>query len=151
MLFLHIFWNFELAHAGSEGVSKPRFKSRPGVECKLREDGIQSRRLSWLQASEGSSKLLRSIGFTDTMTCMVLESSIGRTAACWRACWPRDPHSCVPRSSQLRDYGVCRDGAQARGASRPASKFVDGSLGLAARVREVDVINSFLPSLLPLL
>jgi len=48
-----------LAPAGTEEVAKPRFESRPGVEYELREDGIQSRRLSWLQASEGISKLLR--------------------------------------------------------------------------------------------
>jgi len=50
--------NFELGHAGSEEVAKPRFESRPSVEYKLQEDGIQSRRLSWLQVFEGSSKLL---------------------------------------------------------------------------------------------
>jgi len=38
------------------------------VEYKLREDGIQSRRLSWLQVSEGSSKLLWPKGFRDTVT-----------------------------------------------------------------------------------
>jgi len=37
---------------------------------------------------------------------------------------------------------------RARGASRPASKFVDGSPRLAARVRDVDGICSVLPSLL---
>jgi len=61
-------WNFELAHAGIEEVAKPRFESRPGVEYELWDDGIQSRRLSWLQASEGSSKLLRCKGFRDTVT-----------------------------------------------------------------------------------
>jgi len=43
------------------------------------------------------------------------------------------------------------DGAQARGASRPASKFVDGAPSLAARVREIDGIDNFLPSVLLLL
>jgi len=57
-----------LAHAGIEEVAEPRFESGPGVECKLREDGIQSRRLSWFQASEGSSKLFRLEGFRDTVT-----------------------------------------------------------------------------------
>jgi len=61
-------WNFELAHAGTEEVAKPRFESRPGVEYELREDGIQSQRLSWLQTPEGSSKLRRPKGFSDTMT-----------------------------------------------------------------------------------
>ena len=38
------------------------------MEYKLRQDGIQSWKLSWLQASEGSSKLLRPKGFGDTVT-----------------------------------------------------------------------------------
>jgi len=33
-------------------------------------------------------------------------------------------------------------------ASRPASKFIDGALRLAAGVQKVDGIDSFLPSLL---
>jgi len=51
-----------LAHKGIEEVAEPRFESRPGAEYKFREDGVQSRRLSWLQASEGSSKLLQPKG-----------------------------------------------------------------------------------------
>jgi len=58
--------------AGSEEVAKPRFESRLGVEYELQEDGIQSQRLSWLQASEGSSKLLWPLGFRDTVTCKYL-------------------------------------------------------------------------------
>jgi len=55
----------------------------------------------------------------------VLESSIGRTAACWRTWWTRGRRSCVPLSSRVaRRWNL---GAQARGASRPASKSVDGS------------------------
>jgi len=61
-------WSFELAHARTEEVAKPRFEGQPGGEYELREDGVQSRRLSWLQASEGSSKLLRPKGFRDTVT-----------------------------------------------------------------------------------
>jgi len=61
-------WNFELAHAGTEEVAKPRFASRPGVEYELRKDGVQSRRLFWLQVSEGNSKILRPKGFRDTVT-----------------------------------------------------------------------------------
>jgi len=61
-------WNFELAHAGIEEVAEPIFDSRPGVAYKLREDGIQSRRFSWLQASKGSSKLFRPERFGDTVT-----------------------------------------------------------------------------------
>jgi len=61
-------WNFELVHAGNEEVAKPRLENRLGVEYKLREDGIQSQRLSWLQASEGSRKLLWPKGFRDTVT-----------------------------------------------------------------------------------
>ena len=51
-------WNFDLAHAGSEEIAKPRFESRPGVEYKLREDRIHTRRLSGLQAPEGGSRIL---------------------------------------------------------------------------------------------
>ena len=50
-------WNFELVHAGIEEAAKPRFESRPSVEYKLWEDGVQSQRFSWLQAFGGSSKL----------------------------------------------------------------------------------------------
>ena len=41
------------------------------MEYKLREDGIQSRRFSWLQASEGCSKLFRPerFGVTVTLRC----------------------------------------------------------------------------------
>ena len=56
-----------------------------------------------------------------------------------------------PVLHDLRGDGIYRDGAQARGVSRPASKFVDLSPGLAARVREVDGVDSFLPSLMLLL
>jgi len=31
---------FELAHAGSEEIPKPRCDSRPGAEYKFQEDGI---------------------------------------------------------------------------------------------------------------
>jgi len=41
--------------------------------------------------------------------------------------------------------------SQARGASRPASKFVDGSPRLAVGERGVDGVDNFLPSLLLLL
>jgi len=57
-----------LAHAGIEEVAEPRFESRPGVEYQLWEDGVQSQRFSWLQASEGSSKLFRPERFGDTVT-----------------------------------------------------------------------------------
>jgi len=60
-------WNFELAHAGIEEVAEPRFESRPGMEYKLLEDGVQSRRFSWLQASEGSIKLFWPERFGDTV------------------------------------------------------------------------------------
>ena len=56
-----------------------------------------------------------------------------------------------PVLHELRGNGICRGGAQARGASRLASKFVDCSPHLAARVREVDGVDSFHPSLLLLL
>ena len=56
-----------------------------------------------------------------------------------------------PFLHELRGDGFCRDGAQARGTSRPASKFIEGVPRLAVRVREVDRIDSFLPLLLFLL
>ena len=51
-----------------------------------------------------------------------------------------------PVLHKLRGDGICLDGAQARGASRAASKFADCSPRLAAGVREVDGVDSFLPS-----
>ena len=140
-----------MAHAGSEEIAKPRLESRPGVEYQLREDGIQSWRLSWLQAPEGSSKLLWSIRAIDAVTLrcwnlpqvgQLLFDRPGRLAARGPVC---------PVLHELPGDGVCQNGAQARGASRPVTKFVDGSPHLAARVREVDRIKSFLPSLLVLL
>jgi len=47
-----------MAHAGSEEITKSKFESRPSMGYKLREDGIQSQILFWLQVPEGSSKLL---------------------------------------------------------------------------------------------
>jgi len=41
------------------GIAKPRIESRPGMEYKLWEGRIQTSRLSWVQAPEGGSKLLR--------------------------------------------------------------------------------------------
>ena len=55
-------------HAGTEESAKPRFESRPGVEYELRENGVQSRRFSWLQPSEGIFKLPRPKGLRDTVT-----------------------------------------------------------------------------------
>jgi len=55
-------------HVGTEEVAKSRFESQPVVEYELWEDGVQSRRLSWLQASDGRRKLLRPKGFRDTVT-----------------------------------------------------------------------------------
>jgi len=71
-----------LAHAGSEEIAKPRLESRPDMEYKLREDGIQSLRLSWLQAPEGSSKLLKPKRVQRYCDPQVLGSSTGRTAPC---------------------------------------------------------------------
>ena len=63
-----------------------------------------------------------------------------------------------PVLHQLRGDGICRDGAYMVGESRPASKFVDCSPRLSdcsprlvAGVREVDGVDSFLPTLLLLL
>jgi len=60
-------WNFELAHAGVSKSQNQDLRARPGVAYELCEDGVHSRRLSWLQASEGSSKLFRPEGFRDTV------------------------------------------------------------------------------------
>jgi len=72
-----------LAHAASEEVTKRRVESRSGAEYKLGEDVVQSRRLSWVQASKGSNKLLRPEGLRETVT-LVLESSIRyHQVTCW--------------------------------------------------------------------
>jgi len=121
------------------------------VEYKFRENGIQSRRVSWLQAHEGSSKLLWRKGFRDTVALrcwnlpkvgQLLVDEPGGLAV---------PGPVCPVIHELRGDAVCRDGAQARGVPRPASKFTDGASHLAARVREADAIDNFLPSLLLLL
>ena len=121
------------------------------MEYELREDGIQSRRLSWLQASEGNGKLLRPKGFGDTVNLrcwnlpyvgQLFVEQPGGLAAAGPVC---------PVLYELHGDGICRDGALVKEASRPASKFIDGSPRLAARVREVDGVDSFLPSLLLLL
>jgi len=80
------------------------------VEYELREDGVQSRRFSWLQASEGSSKLFRPEGFGDTVT-----------LRCWNL--PLVAQRLVDQPGglavaglvcsvlhQLRGFGICRDG-----------------------------------------
>jgi len=41
-----------LAHAGREEVAKPIFESPPGMEYKLREDGIQSRKFEFETSME---------------------------------------------------------------------------------------------------
>ena len=140
-----------MAHARTEEVAKPRFERRLSVEYELREDGIQSRRLFWLKASEGSSKLLRPKGFRDTVTLRFwnlpsvdwkIVDHPGGLSVSGTVCLV--PH-------KLRGDGVCQDGALVKGASGPASVFVDASPRLTARVREVDEIDHFLPSLLLLL
>ena len=116
------------------------------MEYELREDGIQSQRLSWLQASKGSSKLLRPKGFKDAVTlrCWNLPS-IGQLLVD-QPSGLSVPGPVCPVLHRLRGDGVCRDRARVKGASRPASKFIDGSPRLAARVREVDGFDRFLPS-----
>ena len=107
-------WNFELARAGIEEVAEPRLESRPSVEYKL---GVQSRRFSWLQASEGSSKLFRPEGFGHTVTLrcwnlpkvgLLLVDEPGGLSVAIIVC---------PILHQLRGDGICRDGAKAGGAS----------------------------------
>jgi len=144
-------WNFEFAHAGIKEVVEPSIESRPGVEYELREDEVQSRRFSWLQTSDSSSKLFRPEGFGDTVTLrcwnlpqvgQLLVDEPGGLAVASLVC---------PVLHQLRSERIRHDGAHAGGASRPASKFVDGAPRPAAGVREVDGVDSFLPSLLLLL
>ena len=120
-----------MVHVGIEEVAEPRFESRPGVEYKHWEDGIQSWRLSWFPASEGSSKVFRPEGFRDTVTLrcwnlpyvgQLFADEPGRLAPACLVC---------PVLHELEGDGICRDGAQARGAFRPASKFADCSPRLA--------------------
>jgi len=92
-----------LAHARSEEVGKPRFESRPGVEYELREDGIQSWRLFELQASEGSSKLLRSKGFR---TEMITEPEWTPARVCILG-WRRTRSRC--NKIDYREVTVCRN------------------------------------------
>ena len=119
------------------------------MEYKLREDRIQFWRLSGfrrLRAAASSSDL--------KVSEILLPSGVEifhRSDSCLLTRLV-DAWSCVLRFSLVRRFGgVFRDGAQARGASRPASEFVDGAPRLAARVREVDVVDSLLPLLLLLL
>jgi len=57
-----------MAQAGIEEVAEPRLENRTGVDYTLPEDGVQYRRFSWPQASEGSIKLFWPERFGDTMT-----------------------------------------------------------------------------------
>jgi len=94
---------------------------------KLREYGIQLRRLSWVQGAEGESKLLWPKKVRDTVTLRswdrpyvgeVLVDKPGRHVA----------HSPVcPVRHKLRGDEVCRNETQVREASRTASEFVDGA------------------------
>ena len=106
------------------------------MECELREDGTQMQRLSWLQASEGSSKLHQPKGLRYTVT-----------PRCWNLLLVRQllvdqpgglaiPGLVCHVLHKLQGDGICkvRDGAQVKRTSRPTSKFVDGSPHLAARV-----------------
>jgi len=61
------------------------------------------------------------------------------------------PGRMFPVLYKLRGHGVFRDLAHAKTASRPSSDFVDGAPRLAGRVRQVDRVESFLPSLMLLL
>ena len=94
-VFLQIFGILSWRKQESEEIAKSRFESRHGVEYKLREDRIQTRRLSWRQAPEGGSKLLWPERARDTLFPQVLGLSIGRTAACWQSWWIRGSQSCV--------------------------------------------------------
>jgi len=76
----------------------------------------------------------------------VLESSIGRQLLVDEPGGLVAAGSVCPVLNELRDDGICRDGAQVRGASRPTCKFADCSARLVVGVREVDGVDSFLPS-----
>jgi len=97
-------------HAGIEEVAEVRLESPPGVEYKLSENGVQSRRFSWFQASDGSSKLFWPEGFGDivTLRCWNLPQvgqlfvdEPGGLAVASLVC---------PVLHRLRGDGICRDG-----------------------------------------
>ena len=97
-----------------------------------RNDGIQSRRLSWLQAPEGSSKLLWPKWVRDTVTLRCWDlPQVGQLLV-------DNPERLVSPGPvyhilhKMRGNGVCRDMVQARGASRLASEFLDRAPRLAA-------------------
>ena len=147
MLFSR-FLEFWVGACKNWGVAKPWFESRPAWSInsgKMESNPREFPGFKRLRAAASSS------GFRDTVTfwcCnlpwvgQLLVDEPGGLAI---------PSSLFPIRRELWRDGVRRDGAQARGVSRPASKFVDGYPRPAARVREVDGIDCFLPSLLPLL
>jgi len=64
--------------AGSEEIAKPRFESRPGVEYKLWEDGIQTRQpvaqeLDMIHILHGCKfcRLISGVGVLDQICCLV--------------------------------------------------------------------------------
>jgi len=113
-------WNFELAHAGIEEVAESRFESRPGVD-------LNSGKMETNPRDFPGFKLLwpESFGDTVTLRCWNLPQA-GQLFVDEPGGLAVYSHVC-PVLLQLRGDGICRDGAQAGGASRPASKFVNCS------------------------
>ena len=99
---------------------------------------MESWRLSWLQAFEGSSNLLRSKGVRKYCEPQVMESSIGRTAPCWPVSWTRDPRElCTPFFTSSEAMKVAERGHWRK--ERPdlpvSLLMVLHALGLSARSR----------------
>jgi len=113
-----------------------------GVEYKLQEDEIQTRRLSWPQSREGGSKIIwpKRVGNTVSLRCWNLP----------QAGQQLDELGGLPPPVACALFFTICDAktGTARGTSRITSKFFDGALRLAARVQAVDGIDSFFPSLL---
>jgi len=137
-------WGFWVGAGRKCGNRKTSiWKPTQRVVYKLLENKIYTRRLPWLQAPEGGSKLLRREGARDTIF-----PSIGRTALVGEPGGLAAPGHVCPVLHELWGNGFCWDGAYTGGASRPASEFIDGAPCHAAGVWEGDGIDSFLPSLL---
>ena len=108
---------------------KSRFQSRPGVEYELREDGVQCRRLSWVQASEGSSTLLRSKGFRDTVTLRCFHRS--ETSLLTSLVDSQFPVLCAPffTSCEAMEFAVTAVGCPGRNSRRLGLGWCRCSIG----------------------
>jgi len=113
-------WNFQLEHAGSEksqnqdlraspalSINSGKMESRPGDF-----PGLRSLRAAASPSGLKGSEILHHLGvgtFHLSNSCL-LTSLVNSRLPVY-----------VPVLHELRGDGVCRDGAQARGVSRPAS------------------------------